>query len=285
MADRQKIGRLDARLKTEGFASSLEEGQQLILSGRVSVQGQIVTSLSAQVKAGVSLRVAPPPKAQWVSRGAFKLLTAIEGFGLSLQNRICLDVGASTGGFTQVMVRHGAKKVYALDVGYGQLAWELQQHSAVVVMDRRNARLMEPTDFVPPPDFAASDASFISLRHLLNPVDRVLTEAGEAVVLVKPQFEVERHLIGAGGIVTDPQVHVETLEDLACFVARETSFGLLGALWSSIRGTKGNIEFLFHLKKGVPSVMIDMERLVTQAHEAMTGPQGRSESDDAGTDC
>lgn len=262
--------RLDARLIAENFAESPKLAAALIMSGNVCVNGALAQSAGQQVKASdvVTLK---GREHEWVSRGAYKLLTAAERFSLNLDGRVCLDVGASTGGFTQVMLRRGAAKVYAVDVGYGQLAWELRSDSRVVVMERQNARFLEPVMFQPLPDFAASDASFISLKLLLNPMAAVTAPEAEAVVLVKPQFEARREDVDTGGVVRSPQVHADVLTQLRSFIANETPWGLIGATWSGVKGPKGNIEYLFHLRKDAESVDFDAQLLVQESYHALNG--------------
>ena len=254
--------RLDRRLVREHFASTDEEARLLISSGLVLVEGRAVDSPDCQVKPTASVKVIGQ-SSQWVSRGAYKLLTALDAFNIDLTGAVCLDVGASTGGFTHVMLTRGASRVYALDVGYGQLAWSLRQDQRVTVMDRRNAREMVPEWFEAPPSFAATDASFISLTALLEPMCGVLPDGGRAVVLVKPQFELPPALVDSGGVVTDPELHLAALEKVHRFAAEHTDFGLVGAVPSRILGTKGNREFLFYLIRGAKNAEIDMPALVT----------------------
>ncbi len=262
--------RLDQLLLQRGLAPSLERARAMILEGQVLVQDQPAQKAGAVFPSDVTLRLRRQER-QWVSRGAYKLLTAIQSFCLDLSDRVCLDVGASTGGFTDVMIRSGAAKVYALDVAYGQLAWELRQHPRVAVMERFNAKAMTPEHFDPRPSFGACDASFISLKQLLPPMAAVLVDGGETVVLVKPQFEAPRDKVSKGGLVLDAQVHRAVLEDLARFVADQTPFGLIGAAYSSIRGPRGNIEFLYHLRKGASQGHLDLEELVALAHKNFIG--------------
>lgn len=260
--------RLDLRLVDEGLADSVRAAGALIMAGEVLIDGQLASSAGQPVKDAAVVRL-KSGSGGWVSRGAHKLLTAIERFHLKLDGRVCLDVGASTGGFTQVMLKHGAAKVYAVDVGYGLLDWSLRTDPRVVVMERRNARSLTGEMFSPPPDFACSDASFISLRLLLNPLAASTSADAEAVVLVKPQFEARREEVGEGGVVRSADVHCGVLEDLSAFIGGETPWGLAGAAWSAIKGPKGNIEFLFHLKKNVASAAVDFHELVRMSHEAL----------------
>lgn len=260
--------RLDSRLLEEGLADSPQLAAALVMAGKVLVNDAPAQSAGQLVRESDAVRLKGAEQ-EWVSRGAYKLLTALEKFNLNLRDRVCLDVGASTGGFTQVMLRYGAAKVFSVDVGYGQLAWSLRGDPRVAVMERQNARFLTPDMFQPLPDFAASDASFISLTKLLNPMASVTSEEAEAVVLVKPQFEARRGDVDQGGVVHSPEVHLSVLGELERFIRGETPWGLCGAAWSGIKGPKGNIEYLFHLRKGVESVCPDMEALVRKSHEAL----------------
>lgn len=260
--------RLDLRLVEEGLADSVQAAGALIMAGEVLIDGQPASGAGQPVKDAAVVRL-KSGSGGWVSRGAHKLLTAIERFHLKLEGRVCLDVGASTGGFTQVMLKYGAAKVYAVDVGYGLLDWSLRTDPRVVVMERRNARFLTGEMFSPRPGFVCSDASFISLRLLLNPMAAASAENAEAVVLVKPQFEARREDLGKGGVVRSPEVHRAVLEELADFIGRETPWGMEEATWSEIKGPKGNIEFLFHLRKNITSAEVDFCGLVRASHEAL----------------
>ena len=260
--------RLDTRLVEEGLAADVKTASALIMEGRVLAGGQPAKGAGTLIRDDVPVAL-KGGDGTWVSRGAYKLLTAVERFGLDLSGRVCLDVGSSTGGFTQVMLARGAARVYSVDVGYGLLDWSLRSDSRVSVMERTNARLLTPEMFSPAPDFAASDASFISLRLLLEPMANVTLPESEAVVLVKPQFEARKADVGEGGVVRSPSVHVTVLGGLLSFIAEETPWCVTEASWSSIKGPKGNIEFLLHLRKGTPSAEIDVENLGMDAHEAL----------------
>ena len=260
--------RLDSRLVEEGLASDLKTAAALIMEGRVLTGGQPAKGAGTMIRDDVPVALKGGDGA-WVSRGAYKLLTAVERFGLQLSGCVCLDVGSSTGGFTQVMLANGASRVYSVDVGYGLLNWSLRGDPRVVVMERTNARDLTPQMFLPAPDFAASDASFISLRLLLGPMANVTSSEAEAVILVKPQFEARRADVGEGGVVRSPVVHVAVLTELMTFIAVETPWRVTDAAWSSIKGPKGNIEFLLRLRKNVPGANINVEELVAAAHEAL----------------
>lgn len=259
--------RLDQRLVDDGLAESIELADAIVLAGEVFVNCCPARSAGQQVSADASVQLKKSRK-EWVSRGAHKLLTAVEKFHLQLNGRVCLDVGSSTGGFTQVLLHYGASRVYSVDVGYGLLDWSLRKDSRVVVMERQNARYMTPDMFDPVPDFACTDASFISLRLLLKPMAEVTTIDAEAVVLVKPQFEADPRDVGEGGIVRSAAVQTDVLKKLSEYINSETPWGLIDASWSGIKGTKGNIEYLFHLKKNAESCLFNAEELVRRSHEA-----------------
>ena len=267
MSAKKTKSRLDRLLVDRGLAKNLQLAGALVMAGEVLVAGEPAKSAGQPVFDDAPVRL-KKGKDGWVSRGAHKLLTAVERFHLNLRGRVCLDVGSSTGGFTQVLLRCNAARVYALDVGYGLLDWSLRRDDRVVVMERQNARFMTPEMFSPAPDFACTDASFISLRLLLNPMADVTAEDGEAVVLVKPQFEAPPCDVEEGGMVRSPEVHRAVLKDLRDFIAAETPWRLQDASWSSIRGTKGNMEYLFHLRKNVPPGTPDLDEVVRAAHEA-----------------
>jgi len=232
------------------------------------VEGQRVDKCGAQFSEDVDLRVVQ--EKEWVSRGAHKLLKAFQVFSLSVEGLCCLDIGASTGGFTEVLLTYGASRVYAVDVGYGQLSWKLRTCPQVVVMERTNARHLKPSDFDETPRFCCMDASFISFSHILPRIDEILHPSGEAVLLIKPQFEAGRERIGKGGVVSDPRIHGEILREAGAFVTEHSSFVVCGLDFSPLRGPKGNIEFLFHLSRNTEKNCLSPERIarvVEEAHE------------------
>jgi 23S rRNA (cytidine1920-2'-O)/16S rRNA (cytidine1409-2'-O)-methyltransferase len=231
--------RLDLLIVQRGLADSRQLAQRLIIAGEVSVDGQQASKPGTRVptNARVAVKARPP----YVSRGGHKLEAALDAFGLDVAGWIVADVGASTGGFTDCLLQRGAASVYALDVGYGQLAWKLRQDPRVVVMERTNARYVEKLDELV--DLSTIDASFISLRLLLPVVKNWLKPGGGVVTLIKPQFEAGRDQVGKGGVIRDPKVHRSVLEDLAAW-ARVHGWGLGGLLRSPLQGPAGNIEFL-----------------------------------------
>ena len=241
--------RLDVLLTERGLAPSREKAKALIMAGIVYVNNQ------KEDKAGTSF----PEDAlvevrgqglRYVSRGGLKLEKAMQAFPIDLNGRYCMDIGASTGGFTDCMLQNGAAGVYAIDVGYGQLDWKLREDPRVVCMEKTNFRYVTPDDLDPErmPDFASVDVSFISLSKILPPAHAILPVGGEMVCLIKPQFEAGREKVGKKGVVRDPRVHVEVIEDVLQF-AQDAGFAVLGLSWSPIRGPEGNIEYLMYLRK------------------------------------
>ena len=258
--------RLDKLLPELGLVETRTKAQALIMAGKVRVDGQTVTKSGAMYERGVNITVDDSTK--WAGRGALKLLRAFEVFGLNVDGKICADFGASTGGFTDVMLSHGARKVYAVDVGYGQLIWRLASDSRVVVMDRTNARYLGRENFPDRIEFAACDVSFISLRLILPVLDDVAD--GEAVVLIKPQFEAGREKISRG-VVKDKAIHVEVVEGILSFIREETRFNVAGLTYSPIRGPEGNIEFLCHVTHGGNDNKFSVSDIVDEAHENTRG--------------
>ena len=238
--------RLDVLLVAKGLAESREKAARLILAGAVQVAGRTADKAGAMVATAERLEVIAGPR--YVSRGGDKLLPVLTGFAVSPAGRVCLDVGASTGGFTHCLLEQGATRVYAVDVGHGQLDARLRADGRVVVMERTNARALSPSAFPEAPDLATVDVSFISLAKVLPAVFGVLTLRGEAVVLVKPQFEAGRAAVGKGGVVRDPGEHRAVLERVARFAVLH-GWHVRGAAASPLRGPKGNREFFLHVTK------------------------------------
>jgi len=243
--------RLDVALFERGLAKSREEGHALVLAGQVYLSevkaekaGQFVTEETV-----ITVRGDTCP---FVSRGGYKLLKAIDTFSISLEGKICADIGASTGGFTDCMLQHGAAKVYAIDVGYGQLDWKLRSDERVVVLERTNARFMEPDWFAEALDFASIDVSFISLDKMLPPLYRCLKDGGTCAALIKPQFEAGKNKVGKHGVVSEESTHIEVIDRMLA-VSRDAGFCVRGLSYSPIRGPKGNIEFLLYLEKCIQS--------------------------------
>jgi 23S rRNA (cytidine1920-2'-O)/16S rRNA (cytidine1409-2'-O)-methyltransferase len=249
--------RLDILLVERGLAETRERAQALILAGDVSVNGRPVNKAGAPVDQAAELAVrAPLP---YVSRGGYKLAGALDEFGGSVEGKVCADIGASTGGFTDVLLQRGAARVYAIDVGYGQLAWKLRQDPRVIVMDRVNARYLE--SLPEPLDLVVIDVSFISLELILRVAQRLLKPTGEIVALIKPQFEAGRERVGRGGIVREVETHRLVLEKIAR-VSEGLGLRVLGLARSSIQGTEGNVEFLIHLTPDASQPGMDVEAAI-----------------------
>ena len=237
--------RLDHLLVQRGLVESREKGQRLIMAGEVLVNDQVVDKPGQPVNAEAVVRIKEP--LPYVSRGGFKLAAALDRFPIPIEHAICADVGASTGGFTDCLLQRGAARVYAIDVGYGQLNWKLQTDPRVVIMDRTNARYLE---ILPEPiDVAVIDASFISLRLILPAVLKWLQADAHIVTLIKPQFEAGRDKVGKGGVVRNPAVHAEVLRTMWETV-RAIGFSPIDLIRSPIEGPAGNIEFLAWLRPG-----------------------------------
>jgi 23S rRNA (cytidine1920-2'-O)/16S rRNA (cytidine1409-2'-O)-methyltransferase len=249
--------RLDAELVRRGLARSREQAAALIASGRVQVRGGQATKASAMVDPADAIRVIEEPgTSEYVSRGGHKLAGALDAFGrggLSVAGRRCLDAGASTGGFTDVLLRRGARAVVAVDVGYGQLAWQVRNDSRVTVLERVNVRTLTPQAIGGPVELAVADLSFISLRVVLPALAACTEPDADLVPMVKPQFEVGRGLVGSGGVVRDPQLRTRAVVDVAR-AAAELGFGVAGAVPSPLPGPSGNVEFFLWLRRGAPSV-------------------------------
>ena len=239
--------RLDKLLVKRALADDLEQASQLIVEGRVLVQGIKNEKPASQVDTGADLKLSDTA-ARFVSRGAHKLERALEAFSIDPTNLVAMDVGASTGGFTDVLLQGGARRVFAVDVGYGQLAWRLRQDPRVVVLERENIRTLDPAKISEPLDLTVIDASFISLTLFLGKVAELMQGAGKPIIaLIKPQFEAAKGQVGKGGVVRDPEVRQECIERIEAW-ARARQFGVGGVVESPIRGPAGNIEFLIHLR-------------------------------------
>ena len=239
--------RLDVLLVERGLAESRQKAQAAIMSGQVFVNGQRSDKPGTAIPddAEIEVRGTLP----YVSRGGLKLEKAMATFPIDLRDAVCADIGASTGGFTDCMLQNGAAKVYAVDVGYGQLAWKLRSDPRVVCLERTNARYLTSEQIPEPLDFASIDVSFISLKLILPAVCGLLKPEGHVVCLVKPQFEAGREKVGKKGVVRDPSVHLEVLEHFLDH-AKDSGFTVLGLTYSPIRGPEGNIEYLGYLEKG-----------------------------------
>lgn len=260
--------RLDVLLTERNLADSRSKAQAVIMSGLVYVDGQKADKpgVSYEETVEIEVRGAACP---YVSRGGLKLEKALRDFGVKTEGCVCSDSGASTGGFTDCMLQNGAAKVYAVDVGYGQLDWKLRSDARVVCLERTNARYLSTEQIPETLDFASIDVSFISLKLIFPALYALLREGGEVACLIKPQFEAGREKVGKKGVVRDPAVHLEVLENFLRH-AKENNFTVLGITYSPIRGPEGNIEYLGYLKKGGEADCVpDLRALVDASHSAL----------------
>lgn len=262
MADKT---RLDCYLAEHNLIETREKAKAYILCGYVFVDGKKVDKPSILVSSQNSITI-KQPECAFVSRGGQKLKKALDLFQVDVKDKTAVDIGSSTGGFTDCLLKYGAKKVYAVDVGYGQLDWRLRNDPRVVVMERQNARLLKREQFEDELDFAVADVSFISLKLILPIVSELLTQDGEIVSLIKPQFEAGRSEVGKKGVVRDPVIHQKVLESIVSF-ASSIGFIIKGVTFSPVQGPNGNIEYLTHfIKKPEPFKGIDLQDVVKSAH-------------------
>ncbi len=277
-----KKERLDARLVREGLFPTREKAQRAILAGMVKVSGQRVTKAGTPIAEDAPVSV-DRPAVEYVSRGALKLERALAVFGVDPAGRRVMDVGASTGGFTDLLLQRGAERVYAIDVGYGQLAWKLRQDPRVHVLERTNVRHLTPEGLGAAegeePDLAVIDVSFISLAKILPAVRALLAPPGDLIALIKPQFEAGKDSVGKGGVVRDPEVHARVIREVMA-AARAEGWEPWGLTYSPIKGPEGNIEFLGYWRRpeagtaeavtaGAEAAMPDAEAVVAEAHRAL----------------
>ena len=267
-----KKERLDLLLVAQGLAPSRERAKRLIMAGQVLVDERRVDKAGTTVDAGARLRVTGEDL-PYVSRGGIKLAKGMKTFGILLTGKTAADIGASTGGFTDCMLQNGAARVFAIDVGYGQLDWKLRTDARVVNMERTNIRNATPEMLGVPLDFASIDVAFISLDKVLPVVRTLLSESGEVVALIKPQFEAGKERVGKNGVVRDPLVHEDVIRSVVG-VAEQIGFIQMGLTYSPVKGPKGNIEYLLYLSlKGAGSAMdaAFVHDIVTRAHAALDG--------------
>lgn len=266
-----KKTRLDVAVFEGGYAPSREKAKAIIMAGQVYVNNQKVDKAGFELKEGDVLEVrgrAIP----YVSRGGLKLEKAMQVFPITLENKICMDVGASTGGFTDCMLQNGACKVYSVDVGYGQLAWKLRCDDRVVNMERTNFRHIDLNLVEEKIDFASVDVSFISLKHIFPNLNHLLKDGGEAVCLIKPQFEAGKDKVGKKGVVREASTHLEVVQNVIQ-MAVDNGFSVDGLEFSPIKGPEGNIEYLLFLHKSEEpqiSENVDAKELVSQSHEELS---------------
>ena len=261
--------RLDILLVNKGLAPSREKAKAMIMEGNVFVDNNREDKAGSTFDVNASIEV-KGNTLKYVSRGGLKLEKAMKNFGVELEGKVCMDVGASTGGFTDCMLQNGAVKVYSVDVGHGQLDWKLRNDERVVCMEKTNIRYVTPEDIEEPVDFSSIDVSFISLTKVLLPVRNLLSQDGQIVCLIKPQFEAGREKVGKKGVVRDPAVHKEVIEKVIVF-AKEQYLQPLALDFSPIKGPEGNIEYLLYLQKKPEGTEMtdgemDVDAVVGQAH-------------------
>ena len=262
--------RLDVLLTEQGYADTRSKAQALIMAGQVYVNGQKADKPGISYEETVQLEVRGDV-CPYVSRGGWKLEKALRDFGVKPEGYVCSDSGASTGGFTDCLLQQGAKKVFAIDVGYGQLDWKIRSDERVVVMERTNIRYVTPEDLGEPLDLSVIDVSFISLGIVLPTIKTLLKPTGQVLCLIKPQFEAGREKVGKKGVVRDPDTHKEVLDNFVA-LADSLSFTILGLTFSPVKGPEGNIEFLGHLsKEEKEGIRPDTAEIVRQAHETLKG--------------
>ena len=262
--------RLDVLLVERGLAESRSRAQAVIMAGEVYVNGQKAdkAGMDVPLEAEIEVRGNVCP---YVSRGGLKLEKALRDFGVDPTGYVCSDSGASTGGFTDCLLQQGASKVFAIDVGYGQLAWKIRSDPRVVVMERTNIRYVTPEDLGEPLDLSVVDVSFISLKIVLPAIQKLLKPTGQVLCLIKPQFEAGKENVGKKGVVRDPEIHAQVVGDFVALAA-SLGFTLKNLTFSPVKGPEGNIEFLGHLSmKPGESITPDIPALVAAAHETLKG--------------
>ena len=265
--------RLDILLVKQGLAESREKAKAVIMAGEVFVQGQREDKAGAMFDESKVTITVKGSSLRYVSRGGLKLEKAMACFPITLEDDICMDIGSSTGGFTDCMLQNGAKKVYSVDVGHGQLAWKLRQDERVVCMEKTNFRYLTRDQIADDLDFASVDVSFISLTKILLPAWRLLKCGGQMVCLIKPQFEAGREKVGKKGVVRDPAVHREVIARVMDFAAL-LHFSVLGLTWSPIKGPEGNIEYLIFIQKEEQPEAYESEQAAEAALEETQAAKG-----------
>ena len=262
--------RLDVLLVEQGYADTRTKAQAIIMSGLVYVDGQKADKPGTAFEETVAIEVRSGG-CPYVSRGGLKLEKALRDFGVDPTGFVCSDSGASTGGFTDCLLQQGASKVFAIDVGYGQLDWKIRSDPRVVVMERTNVRYVTPEDLGEPLDLSVIDVSFISLRIVLPVIKTFLKSTGQVLCLIKPQFEAGKEKVGKKGVVRDPAIHKEVLDDFLA-LTEQIGFTILGMTFSPVKGPEGNIEFLAHLTlDDKPGIQPDTAQIVANAHETLKG--------------
>ncbi|MBR3791960.1 MAG: TlyA family RNA methyltransferase [Clostridia bacterium] len=253
--------RLDVYLTEQGMTESRERAKALIMAGQVYIDNQKCDKAGMMINPDTAKPEIRGETLKYVSRGGLKLEKAMQEFPISLKDKVTMDIGASTGGFTDCMLQNGAKKVFSIDVGYGQLAWKLRQDDRVVNMERTNIRYVTSEEIGEKIDFASIDVSFISLKLVLPVANELLKDDGELVALIKPQFEAGREQVGKKGVVKDRNVHLEVCKN-ALKYAIDSGFSTLGLSYSPIKGPEGNIEYLMYLKKNASENIVTDEKIL-----------------------
>ena len=269
MSDKKE--RLDILLVEKGIFSSRERAKTSIMAGKIFVDGQRIDKAGEKVSVNSEI-IFKGQEIPYVSRGGLKLEKAMKEFNITLNDKVCMDIGASTGGFTDCMLQNNAKKVFSVDVGYGQFAWKLRTDERVVCMERTNIRYVKPEDIGVKLDFASIDVSFISLKKIMPATKELLDDKGEVVARIKPQFEAGREKVGKKGVVRDINVHKEVVMDIVTFLIKE-DFNILGVSFSPIKGPEGNIEYLVYFSKDKNKESVfeieDIEKVVNESHNML----------------
>ncbi|AOR23903.1 TlyA family RNA methyltransferase [Clostridium taeniosporum] len=267
----EKKERLDILLVEKGIITSREKAKACIMEGKVFVDGQRVDKAGEKININANIEY-KGPTLKYVSRGGLKLEKAMKSYNISLEDKVCMDIGASTGGFTDCMLQNGAKKVYSVDVGYGQFAWKLRTDERVVCMERTNIRYVTLEDIGEPLDFASIDVSFISLKKIMPATLGLLKDNGEVVALIKPQFEAGREKVGKKGVVREISTHKEVVYEIVEFLKNE-NLNILGVGYSPIKGPEGNREYLVYFTKDNEKEsnfeLEDIERVVEESHKEL----------------
>ncbi|NFL34577.1 TlyA family RNA methyltransferase [Clostridium botulinum] len=267
----EKKERLDILLVEKGIITSRDKAKACIMEGKVFVDGQRVDKAGEKVSVIANIEY-KGAKLKYVSRGGLKLEKAMKSYDISLEDKVCMDIGASTGGFTDCMLQNGAKKVYSVDVGYGQFAWKLRTDERVVCMERTNIRYVTLEDIGEPLDFASIDVSFISLKKIMPATLRLLKDTGEVVALIKPQFEAGREKVGKKGVVREISTHKEVVYGIIEFLKNE-NLNILGVGYSPIKGPEGNREYLVYFTKDNEKEsnfeLDDVERVIEESHKEL----------------
>ncbi len=269
--------RLDQMLVERGLESSRERAKAVIMAGQVYVDGQKEDKPGSTFQEEVQIEVRGRTN-PYVSRGGLKLEKALDTFDVSVEGKVCADAGASTGGFTDCLLQHGAVRVYAIDVGKGQLDWKLRQDPRVICMEKRNIRYIRPSDIGEPIELSTVDVSFISLTKVLIPIREYLKEGGEVIALIKPQFEAGREKVGKKGVVRDPETQMDVIKKITDFASKK-GYACLDLTFSPIKGPEGNIEYLLHLRKAITGSTLNEKLIKKTVETAFATLSGQEDGD------